>query len=125
MIPLVAPHITAKDRDAMLDGTILLDDHFHVVRFEEEFAEFVGCAGGVAVNSGTNALMVVLSALEPTTVSLPSFTCRSKKKPQPFWSVKVAVTFRTRTMQRLKEGEEKSRLSRLQTPSYAPAKCRS
>lgn len=76
MIPLVAPHYT--DQDGIRGAWY--DDESEVRAFEEEFAEYVGCVGGVAVNSGTNALIVALTALETKMgemVGLPSFCCRA------------------------------------------------
>ncbi len=74
MIPLVAP--TYSQDDEVLYGAIW-DDEPEVRAFEEEFAAFVGCRGAVAVNSGTNALVTVLAALEAASVSIPSFGCRA------------------------------------------------
>jgi perosamine synthetase len=81
VIPLVAPTITDYDigwvQDAVSDGALENDDE--VRSFEEEFAEYVGCAGGVAVNSGTNALIVALRAWSDKTIdtAAPSFSCRA------------------------------------------------
>ncbi len=73
MIPLVAPTYTRSD--ALVS---LVDDDRYVRAFEEEFAAYVGCAGGVAVNSGTNAIVTVLRALEwDVGVYVPSFSCRA------------------------------------------------
>ncbi len=73
MIPLVAPSYSPADK--------LLaqwDTDVQVRKFEEEFAGFVGCRGAVAVNSGTNALLVALEAWgDPFSISMPSYTCRS------------------------------------------------
>ncbi len=61
--------------EVMTDPT----DELQVRSFEEEFAEFVGCRGAVAVNSGTNALIVVLRALDiyNELIQIPSFSCRA------------------------------------------------
>jgi perosamine synthetase len=80
MIPLVAPCITEHDRDAFHRGflfDLLADGESQLRAFEEEFAEYVGCVGGVAVNSGTNALIVALRAAGITYARIPSFTCRA------------------------------------------------
>ncbi len=74
MIPLVAPSYSQADK--------LLaqwDTDVQVRLFEEEFAEYVGCRGAVAVNSGTNALIVVLRALDiyNELIQIPSFSCRA------------------------------------------------
>jgi perosamine synthetase len=77
MIPLVAPCITGRDRgylrQRLSDG--LLDDESEVRRFEEAFAERVGCDGAVAVCSGTVALELALEVLEVGAVSIPTYTC--------------------------------------------------
>ncbi len=72
MIPLVSPSYSPADR--------LLaqwDTDVQVRLFEEEFADFVGCRGAVAVNSGTNALIIALRARPTDYFSIPSYTCRS------------------------------------------------
>ncbi len=72
VIPLVAPSYSPADK--------LLaqwDTDVQVRLFEEEFAEFVGCRGAVAVNSGTNALAIVLRALEIKAAWIQSYTCRA------------------------------------------------
>jgi len=58
--------------------SVLTDDESEVRLFEEEFAAYVGCAGGVAVNSGTNALIIALKA-NPywNGAYLPSYSCRA------------------------------------------------
>ena len=44
-----------------------------LMAFEDEFAEYHGCEYGIAVNSGTSALFVVLNAIEvDDKVSVPS-----------------------------------------------------
>ncbi len=74
MIPLVEPCYSSDDLKKF--GAYF--DYANQVRaFEEEFAEYVGCAGGVAVNSGTNALLTVLRVLGGRTAGLPSFGCRA------------------------------------------------
>ncbi len=87
MIPLVDPCYTNVDRDEIgicLGNWSLFDEKFQVEQFEEEFAAYVGCVGGVAVNSGTNALIVALEAWGvaethsfAVDVSMPSYTCRA------------------------------------------------
>ncbi len=79
MIPLVAPYYTIKDNIGKA-----WEDDAEVRAFEEEFAAYVGCVGGVAVNSGTNALIVALEAWGvaethsfAVDVSMPSYTCRA------------------------------------------------
>ncbi len=73
MIPLVVPSYSPADK--------LLaqwDTDVQVRLFEEEFAEFVGCRGAVAVNSGTNALIVSLKACDDDpSVAIPSYSCRA------------------------------------------------
>lgn len=77
MIPLVAPTITGHDRgylrQRIADG--LLDDESEVRRFEEKFAERVGCKGAVAVCSGTVALELALQVLDVGAVSIPTYSC--------------------------------------------------
>lgn len=83
VIPLVAPCITHQDREYVARAaytTSLLNDETEVHRYEEAFAEFVGAAGAVAVNSGTNALIAALKAsgvLPHDPVQIPSYTCRA------------------------------------------------
>ncbi len=75
MIPLVAPTYSKTDRARW--GAALEDD-WMVRAFEEEFAAYVGCRGAVAVNSGTNALIISMRALNfPPKIVLPSFSCRA------------------------------------------------
>jgi perosamine synthetase len=80
VIPLVAPTITEQDREELVLSIrqgLLEGGEIEVRAFEEEFAAYVGCAGGVAVNSGTNALIVALRALDCRHVNLPTYTCRA------------------------------------------------
>lgn len=80
MIPLVAPTITPADRLAVAaaayqDG---LTSERLVRKFEEAFAERVGCAGAVAVCSGTEALTLALKAAganRTNVVALPTYAC--------------------------------------------------
>lgn len=54
----------------------VLEDEKFVRRFEEAFAERVGCAGAVAVCSGTEALALGLAvAHHDVSVRLPSYSC--------------------------------------------------
>jgi perosamine synthetase len=77
VIPLVAPCITGHDRGYIRQrlGNGLLDSEAEVRRFEEEFAEYVGCAGAVAVCSGTVALELALQVLDVGVVSVPTYSC--------------------------------------------------
>lgn len=79
MIPLVAPCITSLDRHFVAGRALsgLLDDEFEVARFEEAFADRVGCEWAVAVNSGTSALILALYALRlrERIVEIPSWSC--------------------------------------------------
>lgn len=80
LIPLVAPCITQHDRDYMqerIEGG-LLEDESEVTLFEEAFAEYVGCAGAVAVCSGTVALR--LAGLRGSIV-IPTFACIALERP--------------------------------------------
>lgn len=74
MIQLVAP---TYSREELFQ---FRDDESEVREFEEEFADYVGCKGAVAVNSGTDALIVALrasGASDGWRLSLPSYTCRA------------------------------------------------
>lgn len=78
MIPLVAPCITNHDRNYLSSRVhtgLLLEDEREVRRFEELFADTVGCAGAVAVCSGTAALQIALRILDVEEVTVPSYTC--------------------------------------------------
>jgi perosamine synthetase len=77
MIPLVAPTITGHDRGYIRQrlGNGLLDSEAEVRRFEEAFAEYVGCAGAVAVCSGTIALELALHVLDISVVGIPTYSC--------------------------------------------------
>lgn len=77
LIPLVAPTITKHDRGYLYDriDAGLLENESEVRRFEEAFAERVGCEWAVAVNSGTSALIVALRALAISDVMIPSYSC--------------------------------------------------
>ncbi len=73
MIPLVAPYYTLKDNIGKA-----FEDDSEVRAFEEEFAAYVGCRGAVAVNSGTDALIVASRAMGmPPGFQVPSFACRA------------------------------------------------
>lgn len=79
MIPLVAPTITAKDRNsvcgAIRAGALKSDRYLR--EYEEAFAARVGCAGAVAVCSGTTALALVAEVLQLRweRVTIPTYTC--------------------------------------------------
>lgn len=80
MIPLVAPTITERDRDAVARTN--LKDDTDVGRFEEAFAERVGCGWAVAVSSGTAALSLAFrllgfSDIDGRGVWLPTYACRA------------------------------------------------
>ena len=67
-IPLAVPSFhqeeLAEAIEALLEGWITMGRR--VAGFEERWAEEVGCAHAVAVNSGSSALLVMLSALVAT-----------------------------------------------------------
>lgn len=81
MIPLVAPTITERDRSyvsARIDAGLLEGGVGEAESFERAFARRLGRVGGVAVNSGTSALLVALRALgigPGDDVLVPSYTC--------------------------------------------------
>lgn len=79
VIPLVAPTITKHDRGYLYDriDAGLLEDESEVRRFEEAFAERVGCAGAVAVCSGTVALELALEVLGHGVVIIPTYACQA------------------------------------------------
>jgi perosamine synthetase len=80
MIPLVTPTITEVDRSYMQErlGQGLLEDEHEIERFEQAFARRVKSRGAVAVNSGTSALQLALTALgvgAGAEVLMPTYTC--------------------------------------------------
>lgn len=80
MIPLVSPCITRRDRDHLAHACYngLLDSEVMVRRFEEEFAERVGCVGAVAVCSGTTALALAMRVLDIGkwgVIDVPTYAC--------------------------------------------------
>ncbi len=80
MIPLVSPTITRTDRDHLAHACYngLLDSEVMVRRFEEAFAERVGCAGAVAVCSGTTALDLAMRVLDIGkwgVIDVPTYAC--------------------------------------------------
>lgn len=85
MIPLVAPCITEWDR-ADLERAIAVGDiltsETAVRHYEEEFAAYVEARGAVAVNSGTNALVVALKAsgvVPNDVVTISTYNCVAVK----------------------------------------------
>lgn len=83
MISLVAPTITRQDEQHLAacayDGRAF--DERTVRAYEEAFAERVGCAGAVAVCSGTTALTLALfaeaSPIQTQMVTVPTLVCSS------------------------------------------------
>ncbi len=80
MIPVNEPSIGAKEleyaTEAVKSGWISSEGKF-IKLFEEKFAQYVQRKYGVAVNNGTNALILALRALnlpEGSEVIIPSFT---------------------------------------------------
>ena len=67
IIPVAQPVLSERERDNVLDalqsGAISGFYGSYIGRFEREFADYCGCAHGVAVSSGTAALHVALAAL--------------------------------------------------------------
>jgi perosamine synthetase len=78
-IPLVAPCITDQDRRYLRDriDNGLLENETEVTRFEQAFAERVGCRDAVAVNSGTSALMIAVRLIkrDKRHFTIPTYTC--------------------------------------------------
>lgn len=92
MIPLVAPCITRKDRDYLVDRAYnygLLQDEAEVRRFEEAFAARVGCEWAAAVNSGTSALIVACEAVDRTHLRLPSWSCMAIRNAAIAWGADI------------------------------------
>jgi perosamine synthetase len=67
-IPVAQPVLGDRERDnvldALRDGAISGFYGDYLGRFEREFAQYCGCAHGIAVSSGTAALHVALAAIE-------------------------------------------------------------
>jgi perosamine synthetase len=70
MIPVFEPVITEDEIQAVAAalrrGEVSGSFGESIERFENEFASFVGCKYGVAVNSGSSALQIAVAALELT-----------------------------------------------------------
>jgi perosamine synthetase len=68
MIPVFEPRIDQEEIDAVVDalkkGEISGSFGDYIPAFEKAFAEYIGCAHGVAVTSGTTALHLAVSALD-------------------------------------------------------------
>lgn len=68
MIPVFEPVIGADEIQAVVDalrrGEISGTYGKTISQFEHEFAEYIGCNDGVAVNSGTSALQLAIAAAE-------------------------------------------------------------
>jgi perosamine synthetase len=68
MIPVFEPVISEDEIQAVVDalrrGEVSGTYGESIPRFEQEFAEYVGCKYGVAVNSGSTALMLAVAAAE-------------------------------------------------------------
>lgn len=64
-IPLSQPDLVERDREAVLEvlRTPRLSLGPKLLEFEQRMADYVGCKYGVAVNSGTSALHLVVRAL--------------------------------------------------------------
>lgn len=79
-IPVNRPQITQADKDAViasLEETFVSGEAPPVKTFEENFSSYLGCAGAVAVSSGTTAidLAVEMLDLKPgDTCIVPTFT---------------------------------------------------
>jgi len=79
-IPVCAPKIGEKDIDLVarcVRSTWVSGTSDYVTEFEDAFARFCGCKYGIATNSGTTALHVVLAALgigKNDEVIIPTFT---------------------------------------------------
>ncbi len=80
MIPVNEPYIGEKEieyvNEAIKTGWISSEGKF-IKAFEERFADYIGRKYGVAVNNGTNALILALKAAglpEGSEVIIPSFT---------------------------------------------------
>jgi perosamine synthetase len=79
-IPVNRPKITEADIDAVrnsLENTFISGEAPPVKQFEENFSSYIGCAGTVAVSSGTTAidLAVEMLDLQPgDTCIVPTFT---------------------------------------------------
>src|SRR4051794_9964406 len=67
-IPVFEPEIGEEEIAAVVDalrkGEISGSFGRYIPQFEEEFAAYVGCNYGVAVNSGSSALMLAVAAAE-------------------------------------------------------------
>jgi perosamine synthetase len=82
MIPHSRPTISEEDishvGNNLRTGLIAYGDE--VRRFEQDLSEYIGVRGGVATNSGTNALYLALTALDirpGDEVIMPSYVCVS------------------------------------------------
>jgi perosamine synthetase len=68
MIPVFDPVISEDDIEMVVDalrtGQISGTFGHYISDFEHEFAEYVGCKHGIAVNSGTSALHLAVAAAE-------------------------------------------------------------
>jgi len=86
MIALVAPCITNHDRHYMAQRIHngLLETDTEVRKYEEAFAAAVGCAGAVAVCSGTTAIQLALELIEhPTPLNIPTYACIAIRNAAP------------------------------------------
>jgi len=82
MIPHSRPAISEEDISNVVNnlrsGLVAYGDE--VARFEQDLSEYVGVVGGIATNSGTNALFLALKALEvgcSDEIIIPSYVCVS------------------------------------------------
>lgn len=80
LIPVNEPYIGEKEIEYVLEAvksTFISSEGKFIREFEEKFSSFCGRRYGVAVNNGTNALVLAMRALEleeGSEVILPSFT---------------------------------------------------
>jgi len=82
MIPHSRPTISKEDVNSVADNLISgqIASGKETALFEKEMSEYIGLLGGVATNSGTNALHLALKAIgiKPgDEVVLPSYVCAS------------------------------------------------
>ena len=79
-IPVNRPQITQADKDAViasLEETFISGEAPPVKTFEENFSNYLGCAGAVAVSSGTTAIDLAVEVLDlqpGDTCIVPTFT---------------------------------------------------
>ncbi len=82
MIPHSRPTISKEDVSSVADNLIggQIASGKETALFEKEMSEYIGALGGVATNSGTNALHLALKAIGVKMgdeVVLPSYVCAS------------------------------------------------